>query len=408
MSYLVTPNMSLLLAIPGEEPGPQYADDNNQSYTIIDSHNHSPGSGVQITPAGMDISTNLNFQNNSPYNVASVVFSSPSTNSGLTTLYTAPQSGGGIYDLYYNDGAGNVIALTKGGQVNATIASIPGESYSGGTFTWKQGSGSTTPANFDIGSITIRPNVAATTNGVVLNPPSSISSQYDVQLPIVPSVTSIMQLDTSGDMLATLVPDNSTIVISSQTLQVGIITGTNIAPGTINASILAPGTVTQNLLAPRSTGTIVPAGGVAVSPGSGAFSQSGGSQYSVPGTTVTITTTGRPVQLYFNAPLGSSGYLGITDDSGNAVSVRLSVSIYNNVTGLVCFYPIETDINPAPANSLGLIVPMSIISMLDMSVNGSAATYTYSVTGQNYVNGGFGIGTTTGSFINCYLIAYEI
>src|SRR5271165_1438850 len=220
----ITPNMNLVAPTPGKEPGPQYAFDQNQDLSILDNHNHTPGSGVQIPPAGLDISTNLNFQNNSPYNVSSVVFSAPATNSALTALYTAPQSGGGITDLFYNDGAGNVIALTKAGEVNATIASLPGESYAGGTFTWKQGTGSTTPANFDIGSITIRPNIAATTFGVVLNPPASISSEYDVQLPIVPSVIGIMQLDTSGNMIATLVPDNSTIVISSQTLEVGTIT----------------------------------------------------------------------------------------------------------------------------------------------------------------------------------------
>lgn len=213
--------MNLIAPIPGQELGPQYAADQNQSFSIIDSHNHSPSSGVQVTPAGLNISTNLNFQNNSPYNIASVIFSMPAPNSNLTTLYTNAQSGGGITDLFYNDGAGNIIALTKAGEVNATIASLPGESYSGGTFTWKQGSGSTIPANFDIGSITIRPNVAMTTNGIVLSPPSGISSQYNVQLPIVPgSVIGIMQIDTSGNMLSTLVPDNSTLIISSQVLQI--------------------------------------------------------------------------------------------------------------------------------------------------------------------------------------------
>lgn len=198
----ISPNMGLTLPTPGQEPGPQYATDQNQDLTIIDGHNHAFGSGVQITPAGMNISTNLNFLNNSPYNVYSVIFSAPATNAGLTTLYTAPQSGGGISDLFYNDGAGNVIALTKAGLVNATIASIPGESYSGGTFTWVQGATSTTPANFDIGSIVIRPNTAGTTNGVILGPPTAITSEYNVQLPLVPVAPSFLTINTSGDILA--------------------------------------------------------------------------------------------------------------------------------------------------------------------------------------------------------------
>lgn len=216
----IEPLMNLIIPTVGVDPGPDYANNQNQDLLIIAGHDHSPGSGVQVTPAGMDISTNLNFQNNSLYNVYSVIFSSPAPTTGLTTLYTDNQTGGGITDLFFNDGAGNVIALTKAGAVNATIASIPGESFSGGTFTWKQGAGSTTPANFDIGSVTIRPNIASTTFGVVLGPPGSISSQYNVQLPIVPGMTSIMQLDTSGNMLATLVVDNNSLIIASQVLQV--------------------------------------------------------------------------------------------------------------------------------------------------------------------------------------------
>lgn len=202
----ITKNMNLIVPTPGinGDPGPDYANNQNQDLVIIDGHNHGPGSGVLINPTGLDISTNLNFQNNSPYNVASVIFSVPASNANLTTLYTAPQAGGGVTDLFYNDGVGNVIALTRGGLVNATIASIPGESYSGGTFTWKQGAGSTTPANFDIGSVTIRPNTAGTTNGVILGPPSGISSLFNVQLPIVPGATSFLQIDSSGNMSASI------------------------------------------------------------------------------------------------------------------------------------------------------------------------------------------------------------
>jgi hypothetical protein len=307
MGTTITPNMSLVLANPAgssnPEPGPQYAADNNESFTIIDSHNHSPGSGVQITPAGLNINTNLTFQNNSATNVYGVQFSVPAASSNLTFLYTNAQSGGGITDLFYNDGAGNVIALTKAGEVNATIASLPGESYAGGTFTWKQGAGSTTPANFDIGSITIRPNVAATTYGVVLGPPSGISSQYNIQLPFVPGSTGIMRLDSSGNMSATLQPDNSTIVISSNTLQVptGGITGTQIATST----------VTKNNLVPRATGSTVSAGGMAISGSCGSFFNSTTSQTQPTNFLVTITTTGGPVVITMTS-----------DGSGNSACIQ--------------------------------------------------------------------------------------
>ncbi len=38
------------------ETGPQYALDQNQTFLIIDGHTHGPGSGVQITPSGLNIS----------------------------------------------------------------------------------------------------------------------------------------------------------------------------------------------------------------------------------------------------------------------------------------------------------------------------------------------------------------
>ena len=370
MSTTITPNMGLILPTPGQEPGPQYGVDQNQSGTITDGHNHTPGSGVQIPPAGLDISTNLNFQNNSPYNVSSVIFSVPASNSGLTTLYTAPQSGGGITDLFYNDGAGNVIALTKAGEVNATIASIPGESYAGGTFTWKQGAGSTTPANFDIGSVTIRPNVAATSNGVVLGPPSGISSQYNVQLPIVPGVTSIMQLDSSGNMLGTLVPDNSTIVISSQVLQVP-------ASG-ITTTQLANGAVTRPKLS---------ALGQQISSSCGNFATTSGSPVAVTNLSVSITTSGRPVMLM------------IQDDGTATTGSYITLAPGGGASGLLTFNRGVTEITEYNLQNHGASVVSWPASIIYMDVIG-AGTYTYTVT----------MSTGAGAFAlnDAVLVAYEM
>ena len=377
--------MSLILPTPGQEPGPQYAADQNQDLLILDGHNHSPGSGVAITPAGMDISTNLNFQNNSPYNVYSVVFSMPAPTSSLTTLYTNTQSGGGLVDLFFNDGAGNVIALTKAGTVNATIASLPGESYAGGTFTWKQGAGSTTPANFDIGSITIRPNTPATTNGVVLGPPSSISSLYNVQLPIVPSVTSIMQLDPSGNMLATLGVDNSTIVISSNTLVVPAVLPNSAA-------------ITESMLAPRATGQTVGIGGVAVSPSTGTYNSTNTS--SAPSATqvttslVTLTTTGRPVMLMLQPTTGNNqSYVAKLLSTGGAFG-----SLYFLIYDGVATTTIQSVLFGQPTNG-DLYYPPSFFSCLDNPR--AAGTYTYSFGASVSVNGEV-------EFLNVQLVAYEI
>lgn len=219
-NVIISPNMSLPVPVPGVDPGPDYANNLNQSLNIVDGHTHAPGSGVQVTPLGLNINTDLSFQNHDATTIAGVTFSAPAPSSTTTRLYTNAQSGGGITDLFFNDGAGTVIPITKGGIVNSVASSIPGESYGGGTFTWVQGAGSTTPANFDIGSVTIRPNTAMTTNGVVLSPPAAIASQYTLALPPLPSSQKIMTLDDSGNITAPYVVDNSTIVISSNIIQV--------------------------------------------------------------------------------------------------------------------------------------------------------------------------------------------
>lgn len=270
MSFILSPNMSLSVPTVGVEPGPQYAFDVNTSLTLVDSHDHSPGKGVQINPAGLNINATLDMQNNTLLNTANIIFDAQSSNSSLQSLYVAPGSETpAINDLFFNDGAGNIVQLTANGTVNASIASLPGESYAAGTFFWKQGTGSTTPANFDIGSITIRPNLALTSNGVILGPNSAIASQYNIQLPLPTGTTNLMTLDASGNMAALTNVDNTTIQLSSNTLAVkngGItttqisstagITGSQLAAATITGSNIAATTITGANIA---NSTITPA-----------------------------------------------------------------------------------------------------------------------------------------------------
>lgn len=253
--------MGLLLPVIGTATGLQWQSALNANSAVLDSHNHSSGSGAQITPLGLNINSNLSFQNNSITNLFGVQFSVPQTSSLLTFLYTAPQSGGGVNDLFFNDGVGNVIPLTKAGIVNATAASIPGESYSGGTFTWKQGSGSTTPANFDIGFVTLRPNTAGTTNGIQLQTPSGISSFYQMILPALPAAQNILTLDNSGNIVAAWNVDNSTLVVASNLIQVNAagIGTTQIANGSVTSAKMAANIAVTGYL---STGTELYVGGM--------------------------------------------------------------------------------------------------------------------------------------------------
>lgn len=206
---MLSVNMSLPIPTVSQTQGPNFAYDLNSSLTLIDQHDHSPGKGVAITPAGLNISSDLTFANNSATNVKSIVFQAQTTLTINQALYVAPGTES-IQDLWFNDGNGTQIQLTKNGLVNATIGSLDGESYAAGTFTWTQSPDAlpTTPANFDIGSITIRPNTAGTTNGVVIQPPGSIASlvtltlsPFNLTLPAAaPAFTNIMTLTSAGVM----------------------------------------------------------------------------------------------------------------------------------------------------------------------------------------------------------------
>ena len=214
-----SPNMGLPVPVVGQDLGPQWATDNNSCLGAIDSHNHSTGQGVAINPAGMNINSDLTFGGNNATGFRSLRLSvQPSALSLATDLGCLYVSG---VDLYYNDESGNQVRITSGGTVNATSSGI-----SSGTATASFVAGvlvvnaaSTTPANVQCASILLGNNSAGT-NYATLSPPSALGSNYSLVLPTIPAVKSIMALDASGNMSAPYTVDNSTIVISSNVIEV--------------------------------------------------------------------------------------------------------------------------------------------------------------------------------------------
>ncbi len=242
MASTTTPNMFLVVPGVGTQDGPDYGLNINSDLGLIDLHDHSLGKGVAISPAGLNINSDLTFNSNDLTNVGGIGFTALGSNpSTLQFLYVSPGVETPLTeDLWFNDGNGNQVQITSGGTVNATIASLPGESYAAGTFFWVQGVGSTTPANFDIGSITLRPNVAATTFGVVLSPPSGIGSQYNINLPLLPVSKLPLSIDNSGVMTAGQITttDIATATILGSNIASTTITGANIANNTIGLTQL--------------------------------------------------------------------------------------------------------------------------------------------------------------------------
>lgn len=237
-----TPNMLLYGITIGVDSGLLIEQNFNSSVGIIDSHNHSPGSGVQIQPNGLNINSDLTFQSNNATHLNSALFTS------LSTTLTAAQYINCIYvvngNLYFNDGLGDSpIQLTAGGAVNASSSGIS-RTIGGITATASfnasaalvvySNTATTTPADIYAQSILLGNN-SGSTNYLTLSAPASTPT-YSLVLPQIPSVLSFVTLDTSGN-LAT-----ASSVSAAQIANLSI-TGAQMANGTVTTTQLSANAV---------------------------------------------------------------------------------------------------------------------------------------------------------------------
>lgn len=206
-----SPNMGFPLSVIGQSTGLQWEQNVNQALTTIDGHNHTNGSGVQIPPSGLNINAPLPFNNQQATGLQAVVFTPQPSLATLFSIYSVGS------DLYYNDGIGDVIQITKSGSVNATSSGISSgtasASFSSGTLVVD--SNTNTPGNIKAGSYLMGDD---TTDGffVTLSPPT-LSSSYSLVLPALPGSTKFVTLDTSGNLGTTSAVSGAQIAAGSLT-----------------------------------------------------------------------------------------------------------------------------------------------------------------------------------------------
>jgi len=344
-NFIISPNMSLPVPTPGQDPGPDYATNNSSSLNIIDGHNHSPGSGVQINPNGININSDLQMNGNNLTTIHALEFNNlsatlPGSSPYLNTAYAA--SG----NLYFNDGSGNVVQITKAGSVNATSSGISSgtasAAFSAGVLVVD--ANTNTPANIQCASILLGNNVSGS-NYLTLSPPSSLASNYSITLPLTPGSTGLLSLDNSGTMA----------VQSYQTA------GDNVgqAMTSVGANPVANART-------RTVGTSVAAGGIAIS-AAAAINITNGSYTSI-GVTATITTTGRPVMLML-----------MPDGSGTDAIFGASTSGGSPATYGVAFANNGTTISQCQFTTAGTswLFPPGAVSFIDTTINGTPGTYAY-------------------------------
>lgn len=236
--------MSMPVPVPSVDFGPDWANNINACLSIIDGHNHALGTGVQVTPAGLNINVDLPMNDNNLTTTRSVRFTAQgaplSLPADLDCIYVS-----GV-DLYYNDGAGNEIRLTQGGSIAGSNGSITGlvppasASYALGTFVFQ--SAVNTPANIDVGSVIIR-NVTAGSNGITVSAPNALASNYTITLPLLPSSTAFMRISPSGTITTVKLYDYIVGVGGDYTT-----IGAAVAAATTGQSIfIAAGTYVENV-----------------------------------------------------------------------------------------------------------------------------------------------------------------
>lgn len=287
----LSPNMSLVLPVIGIDSGLTWEQAFNTNGGILDGHNHSVGSGIQINPSGININADFPFNGFNATTLRSVRFNAQ------TYPISLPTDIGCVYvsgvDLYYNDVNGNQVQLTSGGTVNATSSGI-----SSGTATASFSSGilvvnsaSNTPANIQGASILIGNTGTSGSNFITLSPTGTLSSNYNLNLPALPSQTNVMTLDTSGNM-SSITYDQ----VGSNMTSVG-------ADAIAATRTRASGSPTEST------------GGVCLTGSSGNFGTTSSTPVSITNFSVTLTTSGRPVFLAIFPDQSGIAFLGGTSDS---------------------------------------------------------------------------------------------
>lgn len=250
-----TPDMSLILPDVLSTVGPTYATLLNAALSIIDSHTHAPGSGAQITPSGINISSDLSFNQNNATNLRSLrLYPNSSFSTGINDRTCMYALNG---ELHYIDAAGNDIQMTLDGNLNLS-ASITGLTLKDSALTLQYFGDTSKQMRFDASQITAGqtrvyslPDVAAGTDTLVaLTPTQTITNKTMGSTNTLTGVR-MASITPNGSNTVTFPVATDTLVgkATTDTLTNKILTGNTIASFT-------PDGGTHTLTAPSVTDTL--------------------------------------------------------------------------------------------------------------------------------------------------------
>lgn len=336
-----TTNMTLVLPTVSATLGPLWASELNAALTLVDSHDHSTGKGVKITPSGLNINADLPLNSNDLTTVRTVALDSQSATlsaSDIRAVYSV------LGDLYWNNGSGTPVQITSGASV--------------------QSSASTIARAFERLSVNANKTILA-------------ADTY-----------SYLDTDTGSSVTYTLPAANA--VAAGRFYEFKDATGqaatNNITINRAGADTISGGTsikITGNygscrLVSDGSSKWATDNGylGQQVSASSGTFTTTSGSFVDVTNLTVTITTSGRPVLLVIQSDgTTSTNTLGIERNSGSMNEIEGYFKILRGATAIATSIMLLQIDSVTATFEPYMYVPASY-SYVDVV---AAGTYTYKV-----------------------------
>lgn len=315
-------NMLLPVPVVTTTIGPAWAADINACLALIDSHQHTTGQGVKITPLGININSDLVFNS---VNNATLLRTTRFVSQSATLVL--PTDIGCLYvvgnELYYNDyTGGHKVQMTSGGNVNSGPGSITGMTGSAGV-SFTAGApdlgtfffvGTTAvPASLDVGGLVFRYSGSAPTavgNYILLQAPNTLATAITLILPVPPSSgTYALTLNNAGEMVPvtynaiaqgmTSVGADAIAATMDQTGTASIANTMSAASAQVIASTMAAtgaNTIAANRT--RATGSPIQGlGGICTSTAANNYSNPSTSYENITNLSVTLTTSGRPVYL---------------------------------------------------------------------------------------------------------------
>ena len=223
----VTPNMLITLPEVGED-GQISADQVTEGISIIDSHTHEVGAGVKIGVGGINIEADLELNGNRLTGATGVRYNNQAAlltgSSNTRTVYTF------LGDLYYIDGSGISVKVTAAGGLATTSSGGFGGDYGaagvGAIATYTDSSAEyeffSDPMLYStatFGDVYLTEEVAGVIKHVRLKSPASLAASYDVVFPAAtPASTSLVTMDSSGNLATTRDPSVDTMTVTDLTI----------------------------------------------------------------------------------------------------------------------------------------------------------------------------------------------